>query len=294
LQPARLELRTSVVAGCKSVVGTVTLDAPAPAGGAIVTLADTLASATTPASLTIAAGATSGRFTIKTATVVGVEDGKVTATLAGQTLQQPLTVRPIGLSSLTVKPSSVAGGNTVAGKATLECKAGPGPITVDLASNNPAVAAPVAANLVVAQGTQSVTFDVATSPVLSASTARLTGSANGIDRSRTLTILPAASVSPNSLPFGNQAVGTTSLALNATLTNKGTVAFAVTDIALTGSYASWFAQSHDCPPNLSPGASCTIGVTFTPVALGKKSAKLSISTGATTTPLTVSLSGTGI
>ncbi len=291
---AQLTLRSSVVAGCKSVVGTVTLGAPAPAGGVIVTLGDTLASATLPPSLTIPSGASSGRFTIKTVPVLDDENGFVNATVGGEGLNQPLRVRRIGLSSLTLKPGKVAGGNAVAGKATLECKAGPGPITVDLSSSDSDVAETMAPGVVVPQGAQSVAFDVTTSTVLSASSARITGSANDIAKSKVLKVLPAASVGPTSLKFGNQQVGTTSAALNATLTNAGTAAFAITSIALSGNYAAWFAQGNDCPANLAPGASCTIGVTFTPAAAAARSAKLSIATSATATPLNVSLSGTGI
>ena len=63
---------------------------------------------------------------------------------------------------------------------------------------------------------------------------------------------------------------------------------------LTGTNAKYYAQSSDCGATLDAGASCTIGVTFTPTVTGIKSAKLSITTSATSTPLSVSLSGTGV
>jgi hypothetical protein len=166
-------------------------------------------------------------------------------------------------------------------------------VTVDLSSSDPDVAEPVAASLVVPQGVQSVAFDVTTRAVLSASSARITGTANDLARSKVLKVLPAATLDPTRLGFGNQPVGTTSATLNATLTNAGTAAFAITSIALTGTYAGWFAQGNDCPPSLAPGASCTIGLSFTPAAAATRSAKLSIATSATATPLSVALSGTG-
>jgi len=55
---------------------------------------------------------------------------------------------------LTLTPITVVGSQPVAGSAKLECKAGPGPLTVDLGSNAPAVALPVAANVVLPQGLQ--------------------------------------------------------------------------------------------------------------------------------------------
>jgi hypothetical protein len=123
---------------------------------------------------------------------------------------------------------------------------------------------------------------------------QISGSANGISKSKVLKVLPAASVSPTSLKFGNQVVGAVSASLSTTLTNKGTQSFAVTGIGVTGSNAPHYAQSNNCPANLGAGASCTIGVTFSPQATGTKSAKLSIATTATSTPLLVTLTGTGV
>jgi hypothetical protein len=198
------------------------------------------------------------------------------------------------LSSLTLTPSTVVGSQPVVGKATLECNAGPGPITVDLSSTNAAVAYPVAASIVVPQGLKSASFDVSTNPVQAKSYATIAGTANGITKSKKLTVNVAAAVSPASLKFGSVVLGTTSIPLNATLTNKGAMAFSVSSISLTGTAASWFAQSNNCPASLAPGASCTISVAFTPLATASKSAKLSIATSATATPLNVSLSGTGV
>jgi len=188
----------------------------------------------------------------------------------------------------------VVGGRPSTGTATLECIAGPGPVTVDLSTSNAAIAAPVAPTVVVPQGLKSQTFSVTTNPVLSNSSAMITGEASTTTKSRRLSIVPAAAVSPTRLAFGSQAVGTTSAALTAVLRNNGVVPFAVNGISLTGSYAAWYAQTNNCPANLAAGASCTISVRFTPQAALSKTAKLSIATSATSTPLSVSLSGTGI
>jgi hypothetical protein len=289
-----LSLKSASVAGCKSVTGTVTLSAPAPAAGTIVSISDTLTAATTPLTVTVPAGGTSKTFLVKTVPVAVAESGVVGATVGSTTLTQTLNVRPMGLASLTLTPTSVVGSQPVTGRATLECKAGPGPITVDLSSNAPTVANPVAASIVVPQGVQSGNFDVTSTPVQAKSYATIAGTSNGIAKSKKLTVNMAASVSPTSLKFGSVPVGQTSVPLNATLTNKGAVPFTVDSIALTGTYASWFAKTNNCPASLAPGASCTISVTFTPQAALTKSAKLSIATSATSTSLSVSLSGTGI
>jgi Tol biopolymer transport system component len=292
--PFSFKLKQSAVAGCKSVAGTVTLSEPAPPEGLVVALSDTLAAASTPATLKILAGAASKTFTVKTFPVSASESGAVSATLDGKTASQDLTVRPMGLTSVTLTPTSVVGSNPATGKATLECIAGPGPITVDLSSNNPAVANPVATSIVVPQGLKTANFDVSTGVVQTRSYATISGTANGITKSKKLTVNVAAAVSPTRLGFGSVTVGTMGGPLSVILTNRGAVQFSVAEISLTGTGASWFAQSHNCPATLNPGVSCTISVTFAPLAAGSKSAKLSIATSATSVPLSVSLSGTGI
>ena len=292
---AQLTISETIVAGCKNVSGTVTLSAAAPLGGKVVVLSDTLVSASAPLTVTIPAGMTSKGFTIKTVPVAVAENGTVSATLSGAALTQTLTVRPMGLLSLAVTPTTVVGSNTVIGTAKLECLAGPGPVTVDLASSNSAVANPIAASIAVPQGLSSATFDVATSPVMAKTSATISGSANTITKSRFLNVTPAASVSPTILKIGSVTRGTTSNAQTVTLANKGVVPFSVSSIGLTGASASWFVmQSNNCPSNLPAGGSCTISVQFKPVSALAKSAKLTIATSATSTPLTVSLSGTGL
>jgi len=290
---ADFTLKSSSVTGCKSVVGTVKLDVPAPAGGVLFTLSDTLTAATMPATVTVPEGALSKTFTVKTIAVETAESGTVSATLGSQTLNQDLTLKPIGMKSVTLTPTSVVGGTQVVGKANLECKAGPGPILVDLASSNAAVASPIAASISVEQGMLSANFDVTTNTVQATSFATISGTANGVNKSKKLTVNVAATVSPTSLKFGSVAVGTTHV-LNATLTNKGAEAFAVSSISPTGSNATYYSQTNNCPANLAAGASCTIEVSFNPTVAGSKSAKLSIATSATSTPLSLSLSGTGI
>jgi hypothetical protein len=289
-----LTLGTAEVAGCKSLTAKVTLSGPAPPEGVVITLSDTMVAASTPATLKLLSGATTKKFTIKTTPVSVEEAGLVSATLGSETLSQPLTVRPMGLHSVTLTPTSVIGSQPVSGMAKLECNAGPGPITVDLSSNNAVVADPVAASLVVPQGLRSANFDVATNAVQTKSYATIAGTANGITKSKKLTVNVAAAVSPTSLKFGSVSVGQSSATLNATLTNRGTVPFSVNSISLTGTAASWFAQTNNCPASLEPGVACTVSVTFKPISAASKSAKLSIATGATATPLSVSLSGTGV
>jgi hypothetical protein len=102
-----------------------------------------------------------------------------------------------------------------------------------------------------------------------------------------------ANLSPPSMTFASQALGTTSSAQAATLTNSGGTTLNITSIALTGANASDFAQTNTCGSSVAGGANCTISVTFTPSVTGTEAASLSVSDDASSSPQTVSLSGTG-
>lgn len=291
-----LKLGVSEVVGCKKVVGTVKLGAPA-ATDRVVSISDTLDAAVAPATVTIPAGATLKSFSISTSAVAKNQAGSIIATLDGTTASQPLTLRPIAPYSLVYKPTSVVGGTLqeATGTLKLECRAGPGPISVDLTSDRPEAAFPVASSIAVPEGLQSTTFKVLSKQVYGKTLAPISATANGKTKTRSITVLPWAYVDPpTSLKFKGVVVGTTSPELHATLSNRGVGSIAVTGIGVTGTGASWFAQSHDCPASLGPGDSCTIAVTFSPLSESSKSARLSVATSATASPLTVLLSGTGL
>jgi len=97
-------------------------------------------------------------------------------------------------------------------------------------------------------------------------------------------------VSPGSLTFGSQTVGTSSAAQAVTLTNTGEGAIAISAVSV----AADFAQTNNCPASLGAGSNCSYQVVFTPTAAGSRTGTLSITTTASTTPQTVSLTGTGV
>ncbi len=95
---------------------------------------------------------------------------------------------------------------------------------------------------------------------------------------------------PTSLSFGNQTVGTTSAAQAVSVINTGTAAAAVSSIAASGDYA----QTNSCGSSIAAGGSCTINVTFKPTATGTRTGAVTITSNATNSPTTVSLTGTGV
>ncbi|PYV24595.1 MAG: hypothetical protein DMG24_11040 [Acidobacteria bacterium] len=104
---------------------------------------------------------------------------------------------------------------------------------------------------------------------------------------------PAASLSPTSLTFSSQSVGTTSPAQAVMLSNSGSAALSITSIAMSGANSGDFAATNTCGNSLAASASCTINVTFTPATSGTRSAALTVTDNASGSPQTVSLTGTG-
>jgi hypothetical protein len=118
-----------------------------------------------------------------------------------------------------------------------------------------------------------------------------------IDPENYITILlnqtpPPIAVSPSSLTFGNQLVGTTSSALAVKVSNNGASATTVS-VAASGD----FAQTNNCPVSpatLAPTASCNVSVTFTPTATGIRNGAITVSDPLPGSPQTVTLTGTGV
>jgi hypothetical protein len=118
-----------------------------------------------------------------------------------------------------------------------------------------------------------------------------------IDPENYITILlnqtpPPIAVSPSSLSFGSQLVGTTSSALAVKVSNNGTSATTVS-VAASGD----FAQTNNCPVSpatLAPAASCNVSVTFTPTATGLRNGAITVSDPLPGSPQMVALTGTGV
>jgi hypothetical protein len=100
---------------------------------------------------------------------------------------------------------------------------------------------------------------------------------------------PSVTVSPTTLTFGNQVVGTTSAAQAVTLNNAGTAPVTISNIAVSGD----FAQTNNCGSSVAVGSNCAINVTFAPSAAGNRTGMLSISDNAPASPQNVALSGGG-
>jgi hypothetical protein len=91
--------------------------------------------------------------------------------------------------------------------------------------------------------------------------------------------------------FPDQAAGTTSAALDVTLTNTGAATLVLSSVTVTGQ----FSQTNTCQTQggTPAGQSCTISVRFSPTAAGPRSGLLAISTNAGNSEISLAGNGSG-
>lgn len=179
---------TSVFNG-DSPTGTVTLTSAAPAGGISVTLSSSdTTSATVPATLSFAAGATKNTFPVTTLEVTAPVTVTVTASLNGSSQTAQMTVNPIGVASLNLNPNDRRGGGQSTGTVTLQAPAAIGDVVVTLSSNNPAATVP--ASVTIPAGQTTGTFTIDTSQVTVVTKVTIAANANGVGQSASLTLRP--------------------------------------------------------------------------------------------------------
>jgi hypothetical protein len=129
-------------------------------------------------------------------------------------------------------------------------------------------------------GALSASLLITSNAVGGAQTITLTGTALG----------PVANISPSSITFPSQIVGSSGLPQNITLANLGTAAIIITNVSVS---ATDFGVVNACGSTVSAGSSCTIGVFFDPTISGARAGTLTITDNSLDSPQTVTLAGTG-
>jgi len=189
--------KTTIVGGSGSQVQfTVTLQAAAPTGGAVIALSSTDASVPVPANVTVLAGATTAKINVTTKDVSATKTVTVKATGPTNNATTTLTVTPGPTTkSLTLTPFQVVGGSVtvVTGKVTLNAVAPTGGMNVVLSSANTG-AATVPATVLVPAGVDNATFTVTHKSVPSTTVVAISGKSGGVTSSANLTLKQPALV----------------------------------------------------------------------------------------------------
>jgi hypothetical protein len=194
---------------------TVQLTAPAPAGGAVISLSSSNPSAAPlPATFTMPAGFAWNQFRFTVGSVSSSTPVTLTASLNATSASISFTVLPVALQSLSAY-SPITGGVVTSLIVMLNGAAPAGGEIVSLSSNSPAASPPTTAT--VAAGDQSVTVNVPTSAVTSNTTVTLSATLNSTIVHTLLTLTPQAppaslTISPNPASDQNQPNGVVTIA----------------------------------------------------------------------------------
>jgi hypothetical protein len=106
---------------------------------------------------------------------------------------------------------------------------------------------------------------------------------------------PAVSLTPSSVTYGPQEVGTTSPSQTVTLTNTGNASLFINGVSSSGLDQLDFNRTNDqcIGMPVAAGASCTITIVFNPTATGTRTMTLSVIDTAASSPQVITLTGTG-
>ena len=170
---------------------------------------------------------------------------------------QTVTLTNTGAAAMTISSIGVTGANAGDFAQTNTCPVSPSTLAAGANCTISVTFTPTGA------GARAANLSVADDAPGSPQTVALSGTG--------VAAAPAVSLSPTSLAFGQQPVGTSSASQNVTLTNTGTAALTISSIGLTGTNSGDYAQTNTCPispATLGVGANCTISVTFSPTAAG--------------------------
>ena len=188
---------------------------------------------------------------------------------------QTVTVSNPGTAPLTVTGVSVAGANAADFTQTNTCATAvaPGGTCTVSVSFTPA-----------ASGARAATLAVATNASVQAAAVPLTGTGTAA----------GASLSATSLTFGTRLLGSPSGSQAVTVTNTGNAPLLVSSVAVTGANPGDFTQTNTCTSAaIAPAGTCTVSVTFTPSAVGARSASVDLTTNTTPAVRSIAVTGTG-
>ncbi len=230
---AAVSLNSTGLTGGAATAGTVTLNEPAPFGDANVNLSVSNPAMATVTGGIVPAGMISGTFTVMTNAVNAPGSADITASYGGVTRSATITLNPpLTITSLTLTPTTVAGGDTCQGTVTLSGPAPGGGVTVKLAGSSTAAIPGNGTSLDIPAGQTIATFAITTSKVTSTQTVTISASLGGATQTATLTVmapiiavsLASLTISPASVNGGGSAVATVALTAASSASTSVTLA----------------------------------------------------------------------
>ncbi|MDR3687786.1 MAG: PQQ-binding-like beta-propeller repeat protein [Fimbriimonas sp.] len=275
---------TSVTGGASST-GTVTLTGPAQVGGDQVLLSSSDTNATVPTSVVIPAGSSTGTFTITTVPVKAAVTASIIASIGTSSASTTLTINPPKLSSLSLSPKAVVGGNPSTATITLTGPAPSGGYVVATSSVNPNATTP--GLVTIPEGATSTTFTVNTDgvPQVIITEIDVVYSTQTVGDTLTinLTSLKGLAVSPNIVTGGTSSTGTV------TLDGMASIMGLVVNLS-SDNVAATVPAHFTIPPNAKSG---TFTITTQPVATSTI-ANISSSLGTATIATTLTVQPPGV
>jgi uncharacterized repeat protein (TIGR03803 family) len=179
-----LNLKPGSVVGGNGPIGTVTL-ATTNAVATTVALSSNNSAASVPTSVSVMAGQTTATFTIATTPVVENTDAEIKASCGGATKSAEIVVKAPVIAAITLKPSTVVGGNTSIATLTLSGTAA-APTTIALSSNSTVASVPVSA--AVGAGYNATSFTINTIAVSTTTVATIQASVGNVTKTAKLTV----------------------------------------------------------------------------------------------------------
>jgi hypothetical protein len=277
----------------------------------IVTSGD-FAGATLAQCPSIAVEGTPCTFSITfTPTATGTRTGTITFTDNATGSPQTVTLTGTGVAAtIGISPTSLTFGSQVVGTTSASqtvtvSNNGAFPLKFsNIAMSGDFAGATLAQCPSIGEEAPACTFSITFTPTATGTrTGAITFTDNATGSPQTVTLTgtgtsaaATVTVTPGSLTFGSQTVSTTSAGQTVTVKNTGTASVNISALGITGNFAIATGGSGACSSetSLAGGASCTIGVTFTPTEAGTATGTLSVTDNATGSPQMVALSGTGV
>lgn len=104
--------------------------------------------------------------------------------------------------------------------------------------------------------------------------------------------MPAVTVAPSPVTFPAISQGATSTPTTITVTNSGAGTLNISSVVIAGSNPADFSTTNNCSGTVASMGTCTISVTFVPIASGQLSETITLTDNAPNSPQVIDVSGT--